>query len=165
MDEIPDALVEETWQEMGSWSDEDVRRLMKRIARTQGPLAVFVMTLTEHLSADARQLALYLFAMIQCMFWKTPGRVRRARPTEIEAAYERNLEFLSRFENADERFLERAASSMDLSQPFVMKYLVEALIEAPEEDDPVVLSEEETGELFLILKTVIDTLDKISHPR
>ena len=165
MDVIPDALVEETWQEMGSWSDEDVRRLMKRIARTQGPLLVFVMTLTEHLSAGAKQLALYLFAMIQRMFWKTPGRVRRARPTEIEAAYERNLEFLSRFENADERFLEGAASSMDLSQPFVMKYLVEALIEAPEEDDPIVLSEEETGELFLILKTVIDTLDKISHPR
>ena len=165
MDVIPDVLVEETWQEMDSWSDDDIRQLMKRIAKTQGYLLAFVMEFTKQLSVDAQELALYMFAMIQRMIWKAAGRVRRARPREIEAAYKRNEEFLSRFVNAHERFLERAAESTDNPQPFVMKYLVEALMEAPTQEDPVVLSEDETGEIFLILKTVIEVLDKVSQSR
>ena len=42
-----------------------------------------------------------------------------------------------------------------------MKYVVETLIEAPEGDeDPVELTEEDVGYLFLLLKTVVDLLDK-----
>jgi len=164
VDVIPEALVEETWREMESWSDDDIRQLIKRITKTQGYLFVFVMESLKDLSVGAQELALYVFAMIQRMFWKAAGRVRRARPREIEAAYERNEEFLGRFVNAHERFLERAAKSMDNPQPFVMKYLVEALMEAPTGKDPVALSEDETGEIFLILKTAIEVLEKVSQP-
>ena len=45
------------------------------------------------------------------------------------------------------------------SQPYVMKYVVETLIEAPEEENPVALTDEDTGFLFLLLKTVVDVLD------
>jgi hypothetical protein len=40
-----------------------------------------------------------------------------------------------------------------------MRYLVETLIEAPDGEDPVFLTEEEIGALFLVLKTVVDVLD------
>jgi len=41
-----------------------------------------------------------------------------------------------------------------------MKYVVETLMEAPEDEDPVALTEEDMGYLFLLLKTVVDLLDQ-----
>jgi hypothetical protein len=41
-----------------------------------------------------------------------------------------------------------------------MKYVTETLIEAPEEEDPVLLTEDDTGHLFLIFKTVVDVLNE-----
>jgi hypothetical protein len=40
-----------------------------------------------------------------------------------------------------------------------MKYVVEALMEAPEEEDPVILTEDDVGYLFHLFKTVVDLLD------
>ncbi|MBI4490873.1 MAG: hypothetical protein HY694_17450 [Deltaproteobacteria bacterium] len=44
------------------------------------------------------------------------------------------------------------------SQPFVLKYVAEALLE--ESDPSLSLTEEESGLIFLTLKTVIDALDE-----
>jgi len=41
-----------------------------------------------------------------------------------------------------------------------LKYVIETLIEAPEEEDPIELTEEDVGLLFLLLKTVADVIDK-----
>ena len=41
-----------------------------------------------------------------------------------------------------------------------MKYVVETLIEAPEDEIQVNLTEEDKGYLFLLLKTVVDMLDE-----
>jgi hypothetical protein len=41
----------------------------------------------------------------------------------------------------------------------VIKYVVETLLEAPEEGDPLVISDEDVGFLFLLLKTVVDVLN------
>lgn len=45
-------------------------------------------------------------------------------------------------------------------QPYVMKYVAETLTEAPGEGEPAALTEEDTGYLFLLFKTVVDLLDK-----
>ena len=57
------------------------------------------------------------------------------------------------------KFVERVAKVEASRQPFVMRYMVETLIDAPDDEDPVALTEEETGALFLVLKTVVDVLD------
>lgn len=157
---IPEAVVEETWLEVGALSEIQARRHMDQIARSQPHLLAFVLGKTADLRTDAQQVAVYLFAVIHRMFGKTAGRLTRAKPSEIDATCERNEAFLGKYEHARERFLEKAAGSMIFSQPFVMKYLVEALMETPEGDDPVVLSDEETGLIFLVLKTVVDILDE-----
>ena len=45
-------------------------------------------------------------------------------------------------------------------QPYVVRYLVDALMEEDEGEDAVELTEEQKGLLFLSLKTVIDVLDQ-----
>jgi hypothetical protein len=158
---IPEALVKETWLEIGALSETQARGHMDQIARSQPHLLAFVLESTEGSRTDAQQVGVYLFVVIYRMFEKTAGLLQRAKPQAIEAAYKRNEAFLEKLQGARARFLENAATSMISSQPFVMKYLVEALMEAPEGDDPVVLSDEETRLLFLILKTVVDILDEV----
>ena len=54
------------------------------------------------------------------------------------------------------------AETRFLVQPYVMKYVVDTLFEAPEDEDPIELTEEDIGFLFLLFKTVIDVLDQAS---
>ena len=165
MSVILETLVEETWQEVGSLSMTEAQQSMSQIAKSQPGLLAFVMGATGDLQADAQQVAVYLFVVIHRMFEKAAGGIRRAEPQAIDAVYERNEAFLEKFEGAHSRFLNKAAESMTSSQPFVMKYLVEALMEPPEGDEPVILSDEETGVIFLVLKTVVDVFDEATqHP-
>jgi hypothetical protein len=59
-----------------------------------------------------------------------------------------------------DRFIDRIARIQLSAQPYVMKYVVDVLYEMPEEKEDVELSEEDTGYLFLLLKTVVESLNK-----
>ena len=80
---------------------------------------------------------------------------------EIINCYEKNEHFIKSLEGVHEKFFERIAGVQLSGQPYVMKYVVETLMEAPEEDDPGNLTEEDIGYLFLLLKTVVDLLDQM----
>lgn len=161
MDAIGEDLVEATWMEVGALSGAQARTNMGRIGKSQPYLLAFVLGTTEHLRPEVQELGIYLFFVIHRMFEKAGNRqLKRVTSKRIDEMYGQIQESVGRLEGAHARFLERAALSMSSSQPFVMKYLVEALMEAPEGDDPVDLSDEEMGTLFLVLKTVIDILDE-----
>ena len=50
-------------------------------------------------------------------------------------------------------------------QPYVVNYIVDALMEDEEAEDAMALTEEQKDFLFLLLKTVIDVLDqKVMKP-
>ena len=78
----------------------------------------------------------------------------------IVECYESNETLIESLERTHERFVERIASVQLLDQPYVMKYVVEALFEDRQEKEDVELTEEDTGYLFLLLKTVVDALNK-----
>jgi hypothetical protein len=156
---ISEAQVEETWREVGALSETQARSQMDQIAKSQPSLLAFILGATGDLRTDAQQATVYLYAVIHRMFEKTAGRLTPATPKGIAAAYEGNQAYVAKFQHAHERFLEKAAESVTSPQPFVMKYLVEALMETPEGEEPLVLSDEEIGQIFLVLKTVIDVLD------
>jgi hypothetical protein len=70
------------------------------------------------------------------------------------------------FGGRHERFLERAAFQQVSGEPEVMRYVVEAVIEAGDDpEDPVELTEEDQGMLFLVLKTVVDVLQQAGGPK
>ena len=45
-------------------------------------------------------------------------------------------------------------------QPYVLKYVADALMEDDEGEEPVALKDEQKGFLFLLLKAVVDVLDR-----
>ena len=161
MEPISDDLVEETWQEVAAFPPRRAEREMERIASRQRELLGFIAAYTEDLSREAGELGFYMFFTIYRMFQKgCAGKIKSIRGHSIERCLDQNESMLERLDGAHEKFVERVAKVESSRQPFVMKYLVETLIEAPEGDDPVLLTEEEIGVLFLVLKTVVDVLDR-----
>ena len=52
------------------------------------------------------------------------------------------------------------ASLQTSKQPYVVNYVADALMEEDEGEDALVLTEDQKGFLFMILKSVIDVLDE-----
>jgi hypothetical protein len=69
-------------------------------------------------------------------------------------------DLMERLEGAHEKFPDRITSIQTSRQPYVVNYVVDALMEDDEAEDAVALTEEQKGFLFLLLKTVIDVLDQ-----
>jgi len=157
---IPEGVVESAWREVGSLPEIEAQERIARITESQPALLAFVMAGAEDLSREAQELGVYIFVVVLCMFEKHCGA--RLKTVEIEAlermrdGIEESLLALSA---ADEASFEQAALAESKGQPFVMKYIAEALFD-PESNDGVALSEDEIGELSIIMKTVVDALQE-----
>jgi hypothetical protein len=160
MSEVSAEVMEATWVEVASLSDSRGRSETKRAQREQPHLFEFVLGATQQLSPAVHALGFYIFLVIWQAFERaTMSKIPRVTAGAIERRREENEQALSRFQGADARFLERAAAAQISREPAVFRYMVEALMEAPDDpDDPVELTEEENGTLFLVLQVAIDVL-------
>jgi len=159
---IDAATVEATWRRVGAFTEPQARREAERVGREQPDLLAFVVASTRELSPAAHELGVYLFHVVFAIFRTASDRREpRVKAGAIERQWTRNSEALERLEGAHERFLQRAALQQVSGEPEVMRYVVEAVLEAGDDpDDPVELTEEDQGMLFLVLKTVVDLLQR-----
>ncbi len=161
MEPIPEELVEETWQEVAGFALDREYTEMTRVSKHQSALVAFIMEFTQKLDQDVRELATYMTFVVHRMFQKgSQKKIKKISAEEIIDCYEANEDLMGSLEGVHEKFLDRIARVQLSGQPYVMRYVVETLIEAPEEEDPVALSDEDIGFVFLLLKTVVDVLDK-----
>jgi hypothetical protein len=161
MEPIPEELVEETWQEVAGFALDREYTEMTRVSKHQSALVAFIMEFTQELDQEVRELATYMTFVVHRMFQKgSRKKIKKISAEEIIDRYEANEDLMESLEGVHEKFLDRIARVQLSGQPYVMRYVVETLIEAPEEEDPVALSDEDIGLLFLLLKTVVDVLDK-----
>ncbi|NQT56359.1 MAG: hypothetical protein HQ551_09040 [Desulfobacteraceae bacterium] len=160
MELIPEGLVEETWQEFADFSPVRAQKETIKVSKNQPNLLTFMIEFTQDLDLEVRELAIYMFYVVCRMFQKSSTKkIKRISPEEIINCYEKNEHLMESLEGAHDKFLERIAGVQLAGQPYVMKYVVEAIMEDSEED-PVELTEEDIGYLFLLLKTVVDLLDE-----
>jgi len=161
VESITEDLVMETWQEFSGFSLKQAQREMKKVSKNQPYLLAFMMEFTKEQEREVRELAVYMFYVVCRMFQKSSKKkIKRVPVEEIIDAYKENEQFFKSMESSHEKFLKRIADTQISGQPYVMKYVVETLMEAPEDEDPVMLTEKDAGYLFLLLKTVVDLLDK-----
>lgn len=158
---ISEEIVEASWREIGELDEETGRAHMEKLAREQEELLVFVTTMTEQLSPQAQETAIYAFVVLCRMFERGAGkRLPKAKHQKVAAAYESILDDLERLLPADERFLERHALVSTASEPFVMRYVTEVLFEPDDPDERP--DDDEIAELFICLKTVVDVLHELT---
>ena len=161
MNPISQELVDETWQAFAGFSPARARKETIKVNKNQPNLLAFMMEFTQDLDREVKELAIYMFYVVCRMFQKSSKKsLKRISPEEIINCYEKTERFIENLEGAHERFFERIAEVQLSEQPYVMKYVVETLMEAPEEEYPIVLTEDDIGYLFLLFKTVVDLLDK-----
>ena len=157
---ISEKFVEKTWQEVAGYSPDRASKEMQKMGKNQPDLLAFLMALTEDLDPDVRELAIYIAFVVYRIFEGSQNKIKKITSKEIMDCYEYNEDLMGRLEGAHEKFIDRIARIQISKQPYVMKYVVDALIEESEEGDGVELTDEDKGFLFLLLKTVVDLLDK-----
>jgi len=163
MEPIPNELVEETWQEVARFDPDLANKEMMKAGNSQPELLSFMVEFTQDLDQEVKELAIYMFFVVYRMFHKSSKKKIRKIPAEdIIECYEDNEDLMQSLEGAHEKFFERIARVQLARQPYVMKYVVDTLIEAPEDEDPVALAEDDVGLLFLLLKTVVEALDNVT---
>ena len=161
MEPISQELVDETWQEFAGFSPVRARKETIKVNKNQPNLLAFMMEFTQDLDQEVQELAIYMFYVVCRMFQKSSKKsLKRISPEEIINCYEKTERFIESLEGAHERFFERIAEVQLSEQPYVMKYVVETLMEAPEEEESITLTEDDIGYLFLLFKTVVDLLDE-----
>jgi hypothetical protein len=161
MEVISEDLVNETWQETARFNPKEISKEMKKVGITQPELLAFMVEFTQDLDQGVKELAIYMFLNVYRMFQKClQKRIRKVSSNELIDCYDHNEKFIDSLEGTHEKFYDRIARVQLSGQPYVMRYVLETFFEAPEEEDPVTLTEEDTGDLFLLFKTVIDVLNK-----
>ncbi|PIQ95224.1 MAG: hypothetical protein COY75_05805 [Nitrospirae bacterium CG_4_10_14_0_8_um_filter_41_23] len=163
MKPISEKFVEKTWQEVAGFSTNRAIKEMQKMGKNQSDLLAFLMALTEDLDPEVRELAIYIAFVVYRIFEGSRIRIKKITSKEIIDCYEYNEDLIGKLEGADEKFIDRIARIQISKQPHVMKYVVEALMEGSEDGDDVVLTDEDKGFLFLLLKTVVDLLDKKTY--
>jgi hypothetical protein len=161
MEPIPEEIAEKTWQEVAGFSPDRAKKEMMKIANSQPELLAFVTESAKEMDQEVRELAIYMFLVVYRMFQEAHGNIKKISYEEIIECYEHNESLMERLEGAHEKFLDRVASIQTSRQPYVVKYVVDALMEEDDErEEAVALTDEQKGFLFLLLKTVIDVLDQ-----
>jgi hemerythrin len=160
MEPISEAIVEKTWQEVAGFSPDRAKKEMMKIGNSQPELLAFVTESSKEMGQGVRELAIYMFLVVYRMFQEAHGNIKKISYEEIIECYEYNEGLMERLERIHDKFLDRVASVQISRQPYVVKYVADALMEDDEGEDALALTDEQKGFLFLLLKTVIDVLDQ-----
>jgi len=159
MKPLSEEFVEKTWQQVAEFTLDRGNKEMLAMGKNQPDLLAFLMAYTDDLQQDVKELAIYIAFVVYKMFLDSSGKIPRISSKEIMARYNENARFMESLEGAHEKFIDRVASIQVSKQPYVMKYVLEALMEDAEEDG-IDLTEESICSLFILFKTEIEVLDK-----
>jgi hypothetical protein len=157
---IPEEIVERTWQEVSGFTPDKANKEMLKIGNAQPELLAFVVESSKEMGREVSELAIYLFVVVYRMFKEVHGKIRKVSSEEIIQCYQHNEALMERLDGAHDKFLDRIAGVQASGQPHVVKYVADTLMEEDEGEDALLLTEEQKGFLFLLLKTVIDALDQ-----
>jgi hypothetical protein len=159
MDSLSKQFVEKTWQEVADFSPDRADKEMIAMGKNQPDLLAFLMAYTDDLPQEVKELAIYIAFVVYKMFLDSRGKISRISSREIMATYDENARFLKSLGEVHEKLIDRIANVEVSEQPYVMKYVLEALVEDTEEEG-IDLTEEDIGILFMLIKTEIEVLDK-----
>ncbi|PYS55671.1 MAG: hypothetical protein DMG13_02890, partial [Acidobacteria bacterium] len=127
--------------------------------RQQPAVCEFVVELTQESGQKIQELSLFLSYMVfKAATIGETDTVNRVTPEAIELAYHESESWIDRISQADGAELQPAiaASLQADTEPFLLQYVISELNEPLEDGSE--LNDEQKGEIFFVLKTVISSL-------
>jgi hypothetical protein len=161
---ISEAVVEATWRDTAALSPSIFTAGIENLAKLQPTLFRFVITEANALSGPANELAVYMFFVVSRMFYGNDVHIRKISAAAVRRHEAATISRLEALQGAHDAFLQRAAEVLSSREPFVFRYVVETVVEAPTaEADPIPLTEAEQGAIFILLATAIGCLATATH--
>ena len=158
MDILSEQFVEKTWQQVADFTPARAKKEMLAMGKHQPELLAFLTAFMDDLQQEVKELAIYIAFVVYRMFLDASGKIPKISSKEIMSKYDENMRFMESLEGVHDKLINKIASVTVSQQPYVMKYVLEALMEDAEEDG-IALTEEDIGFLFILLKTEIEVLD------
>ena len=163
---ISGGSVEKACSEVGEFSDEKMVEEFDRFFRAQPAICDFVVELTHESGQKVQELSLFLAYMVfRAIETETPDSVTKVTPETIEAGYRETESWMERISGSEGTELQSAiaASLQRDAEPYLLQYVISELNEPME--DGTALDDEEKGEVFFVVKTVIASLQNQSKGR
>ena len=156
---ITDESVAKACSEVGDYSDEKMAGEFDRFFRAQPAICDFIAELTQESGQKIQELSLFLsYMVLKAVEINQEAAVTAVTPSAIEAAYRDSEAWIERVSEAEGEELQSAvaASLQKDTEPHLLQYVITELNEPLE--DGTELNDEEKGEVFFVLKTVISSL-------
>jgi hypothetical protein len=158
--------VEKACAEVGDYSDEKMVDEFERFFRAQPAICDFVVELTHDSGLKVQELSLFLAYMVfKAIETTTANPVSTVTPEVIEAGYRSTESWMERLSAAEGTELQ-ATITADLqteAEPHLLQYVMSELNEPMEDGSE--LTDEEKGEVFFVVKTVIESFKNQSKGR
>ena len=158
--------VEKACSEVGEYSDEKMVDEFDRFFRAQPAICEFVVELTHESGMKVQELSLFLSYMIfKTIEAEALESVAKVTPGVIEAGYRDTESWMERLSMVEGAELQSSVASnlQKDEEPFLLQYLISELNEPTE--DGTELNDEEKGEVFFVVKTVIESFKNQSRGR
>ena len=159
MDPLSGGFVEKTWQQIAKFTLDRANKEMIAMGKNQPDLLAFLTAYTDDFQQEVKELAIYISFVVYEMFLDSLGSIPKISSMGIMATHNENVCSFEALEGAHEKILDRIAGVKVSRQPYVMKYVLEALLEDAKEE-AIELTEEDIGLLFMLFKTEIEVLDR-----
>jgi hypothetical protein len=151
---IDSACLDQVCSEVDSYSDDRMLTEFNGFFREQPSLCEFITQLTSDSDAAIQELSLFLSYMVFKAVKRHQSEDILEVPQEsIEAAYRECEEWIEKLSEEG-----NAARLPADSEPYLVQYVISELNHPL--DNGAMLDEEEKGEVFFVLKTVISSLTR-----
>lgn len=157
---IEEEAVEKACAEVGEFTDEQMVGEFDRFFRAQPAICDFIVESTHESGQKIQELSLFLSYMVfKTMEVSRTGATDVVKPEDIEGAYRETESWMERISAAEGTELQSAiaASLQRDTEPHLLQYVISELNEPTDDGDE--LNDEEKGEVFFLLKTVISSLN------
>ena len=155
---ITSDTVEQACSEVSDFSEQEMAAEFERFFKAQPELCDFVVELTSDSDQKIQELSLFLSYMV----FKTVERDRTALPAisqmAIENAFRESEKWIEKLHDIQSSEVQSSiVSALDReNEPYLLQYVIGEINETLQ--DGTQLADEEKGEVFFVLKTVISTL-------
>lgn len=150
--------VEKACNEVGDYTDEQMVQEFDRFFRAQPAICDFIVELTQESGQNIQELSLFLSYMVFKTIESAQSIAISVQPENIEAAYRETETWMNRVGAAEGADLQDAIveSLQRDTEPYLLQYVISELNEPTEGGEE--LDDEEKGEVFFVVKTVISSL-------
>ena len=151
---ITSEFVDEACSEVNGYTDDRMMKEFDGFFKEQPSICDFITELTSESAMKIQELALFMSYMVhKAVKMGMPQGVPTVSAESIEAAYKESESWIERINEGAE------VSDMPVdTEPYLIQYVISELNEPLE--DGSLLEDEQKGEVFFVLKTIISSLTR-----